>query len=71
MNKEAIIAAAKELGRVVLFAAITAAIGWFTQLVTTLDPGSTYYIVGTVLLRLVDKYVHANPNINAQGVAPF
>lgn len=65
--KEAI----KELARVVILAAVTAAVGWLSQKVGHLDPSSAYYVVGTLVLRLVDKYVHANPNINAKGILPL
>jgi uncharacterized membrane protein len=69
--QDAILEAAKEGGRVVLFAAITALIGYLGHLLTGLDPNSLYYIAGTTLLKLVDKYVHENEDISAKGIAPF
>lgn len=71
MNKEAILEAVKEVGRLAFFAALTAVLGWASTKVSSFDPTSTYYIVGTVLLRLVDKYVHASPDIDRNGIAPF
>ncbi len=69
--QKAIIEALKEAGRIALFAAIAAVIGWATTQVSSWDPNSTYYIVATVLIRLADKYVHENKDIKADGIAPF
>ncbi|MGB3684970.1 MAG: hypothetical protein WA991_03995 [Ornithinimicrobium sp.] len=71
MDKEAIKKMALEAGRIALFAAITALIAWATEQLAGLDPGSSFYIIGTLLLRLVDKYVHEAQNIDAKGIAPF
>lgn len=66
MNKKALLEAAKELGRVLLFAAI----GWGIGYVTSLPENTTTAVV-LLVLRAADKYVHENPNIEAKGVAPF
>lgn len=66
MNREALLEATKELGRVVLFAAVGWAIGYLTSL-----PENTTTAVGLLVLRAVDKYVHESPEINANGVVPF
>lgn len=71
MNKQAIIEAVKEVGRLAFFAALTAVLGWATTKVSSLDPSSVYYIVGTLVLRAVDKYLHTNPDTKATGIAPF
>lgn len=62
---------AKEAGRIALFAAATALLGYFAQAITSLDPNSLYYVLGTVVLRLADKYIHEKQSINANGLAPF
>lgn len=71
MNREALIEMVKEAGRIAFFAALTAVVAWAGQKVGALDPNSVFYIVGTLVLRLVDKYIHENQDIKAQGVAPF
>lgn len=70
MNKQAILEAVKEVARIALFAAITAVVGWLSEKVAGLDPSSVYYVVGTLFLRAVDKYIHKSPSEN-QGLAPF
>lgn len=66
MNKLATIEALKELGRVLLFAAI----GWAVAYVTALPETSTTAII-LLVLRTLDKYIHENPAIKAKGIAPF
>ena len=61
----------KEGLRIALFAGITALIGWLGQVLAGLDPNSTYVVIGTVVLRLIDKYIHENRHIAANGIAPF
>ena len=65
MNK-AITEAAKELGRVLLFAAISWGIAYLTAL-----PESQTTLIGLFLLRTLDKFVHENDNIKAKGIAGF
>ena len=71
MNKEAILEAVKEVARLALFAALTAAVAWATERLSGLDPSSTFYIIGTVVLRFVDKFLHSNEDISATGISPF
>ena len=71
MDRKAIIEAVKEVGRLAFFAALTAVIGWVSTKISSFDPSSTYYIVGTVLLRLVDKYIHVSDTTERNGVSPF
>lgn len=66
MNRKALLEAAKELGRVLLFAAI----GWGIAYLTSLPESSTT-LVALFVLKSLDKFVHENPNIKANGVAPF
>lgn len=69
--KQAFIETVKEVGRIAFFAAIAAVIGYVTTKVSNLDPNSTFYILATLALKLVDKYVHTNEDMSAQGIAPF
>jgi len=71
MDKKAIVDAVKEVGRLAFFAALTAIIGWATTKISSFDPSSTYYIVGTVILRFVDKYIHVSDTTVRNGIAPF
>lgn len=71
MNQEAIIKTLKEAGRIALFAAITAVVGYAGEQLAGLDPNSVYFIVGTLALKLVDKYLHENANVPVKGLAPF
>ena len=69
-NKQALKEAVKEVLRIALFAAVTAVVGWASQELAGLDPSSTFYVVGTLVLRLVDKYIHKLDS-PAKGIAPF
>ena len=71
INTKAIVEGVKELLRIALFGALTAATGWLAQKVNLLDPTSLYYIVGTLALRFLDKVVHKNENISVNGISPF
>lgn len=71
MNKQAIIESLKEVIRIVVLAAITAAVGWATNKLSGLDPNSLFYVVGTLVLRFVDKWLHENQNVSAKGLLPF
>lgn len=71
MDKKAILEAVKEVGRLVFFAGLTAVIGWATTKISSFDPTSTYYIVGTMVLRFLDKYIHDSETTERSGIAPF
>ncbi len=71
MNRKAIWEGLKEVGRIAFLAAVTAAIAWATDAVDLLDPTSTFYIVGTLVLRFADKYLHENQDVKISGIAPF
>lgn len=71
MNKQAIIEAIKEVARLAFFAAISAVIAWATTKLAKLDPNSVYVIVGTVILRAADRYVHKDDGLKVNGLAPF
>lgn len=69
--KNAIISTIKEGLRIALFAALSALVAWGSNKLAGLDPSSSTVVLGTIVIRLVDKYVHENKNINAKGIAPF
>lgn len=71
MDKQAIIEAVKELARIAFFGAIAAVLSWATTKIANIDPNSVYAVVGTIVLRVVDKWVHENENVKAGGLAPF
>lgn len=69
-NKQALIEALKEVGRLAFLGAVTAVLGYLTQLVAGLDPNSVYYVVGTVVLRAIDRYLHKSPDTKLTGISP-
>lgn len=71
MNKDALIEALKELARVAFLGAVSAGLAWLTTQVGNLDPNSTYAIVGTLVLKVIDKYVHKADNIPVKGISPI
>lgn len=70
MNK-ALLETLKEGLRIALFAGLSILVAWGSAQLTDMDPSSIIVISGTVVLRLIDKFVHDNENINAGGIAPF
>jgi len=70
MNK-ALIKTVKEGLRIALFAGLSALVAWASTELTSLDPSSMIVVVGTVVLRLADKFIHENGDIKANGIAPF
>lgn len=71
IDRQAIIEAVKEVGRLAFFAAATAVVAWATERLGMLDPSSVFYVAGTFVLRYVDKYIHEAKAIKANGLAPF
>lgn len=71
INYKAVWEGVKEVGRLALFAALSAAAAWLTDKLSGLDPNSVWVIVGTVILRFWDKYRHKNPAVKSNGIAPF
>jgi hypothetical protein len=69
--KDAVISTVKEALRIALFAGIAALVAWGSDKLAGLDPSSTTVIIGTIVIRLADKFVHENEDINAKGIAPF
>ncbi len=70
-TRKAIVETVKELGRIVLFGGLAALAGYLTEKLNGMQPTELYYIVMTVMLRLIDKFIHQNTNIALKGLAPF
>ena len=60
----------KQVARVIFLAAVTALAGWIAQKVSSLDPGSAEYIVGTLVLLFIDKVVHVSDKTKLNGISP-
>lgn len=71
MNQKAIEETVREVLRIAVLGAVAGLVSWATTKVAGLDPNSVYAIVGTIVLRAADKYVHANPTNGKQGILPF
>lgn len=71
INKQAALEMLKTAGRLAFFAALAAIIAYFGHVLAGLDQTNLFVMAGTLLLSMVDKYVHENDNIKLSGVAPF
>lgn len=69
--KKAVTSAVMEAGRIFFLAGVSAIVAWGTTQLTALDPTSTWVVVGTLVLKVADKFVHDNDKMKANGVAPF
>lgn len=69
MNTDALFQAMKEVVRLAVFAAVSA---FVASLLSSFD-GSTepVFVVLTLVLRFVDKWIHENENTNWKGLLPF
>lgn len=70
MNK-AVVDTLKEAGRIALFAAVSALVAWGLKELGVQDQTDVIVITGTIVLRLVDKFLHKDDNIKFNGIAPF
>ena len=71
MDRKAIVEAIREVLRLAVFGALAAVVSWGLTQVANLDPNSVYAIVGTLVLRAADRYVHANSTTTKTGLLPF
>lgn len=67
----ALVEALKEGLRIALFAGVTALVAWASKELELMDPTSTFYIVGTMGLRLVDKFIHEDDTNDLKGLSPL
>lgn len=70
-RKDAIIATIKEAGRIAIFAGISALIEWGYAQVAQMPADGAVTMVLTLVLRLVDKFIHKNENSDKNGLLPF
>lgn len=68
---KAVLEAVKEVGRLAFFAAISAIVAWASEELAGLDPTSVQVVVGTVILRFIDKWIHENEKTKLKGISPF
>lgn len=66
INKTALVEAAKELGRVVVLAAVGFGLAYVTEL-----PQTETTVVVLAVLRFVDKFLHVSPDTKVSGLVPF
>lgn len=85
MNKQALVEVAKSFGRFIYFGVLGLIVVFLTSLVAggslnnvAIDLGGQHFNVGFIIVALVaaagkaiDRYVHANDKISANGIAPF
>lgn len=63
--------AIKEVARMAVLAGISAAIGWGVTQLGSFEPSSVYVVVGLPVLRAIDKWLHENKDVKANGLVPF
>ena len=68
MNKVTLVAALKEIGRLALFSLPGALILLFTE---NPELAGLWGLPVLYILRAIDKGIHEDENINANGIAPF
>lgn len=71
MDKLAIYESVKELARIVVFAAVAAAVTAALDYLAGLNSAELWVIVLTAALRFADKYIHTAEGIKANGLVPF
>lgn len=71
VTKNAILETVKEAGRIAVFAGVSALVAWATNKLSGLDPNSTFVVVGTLVLRLLDKWVHVSDRVSLNGLVKF
>lgn len=68
MTKKPLLEAVKELGRLLIFSLPGALILYFTQ---SPELAGAYGVPILYLLRALDKGIHEDVNVPAQGLVPF
>lgn len=67
-DKQALVEALQEIMRVVFFASVSALIAFGLQKLGMQDQTDTVVILGTLVLKGLDKYVHDNKSIKLNGI---
>lgn len=61
----------KEGGRLVIFAAVAALVSFLLNTVVPTLPSTSTTMILTLVLRMVDKWVHENEDVKANGLTPW
>lgn len=70
MDMKAIVSMIKEGLRIAFFAGVSALVAWATTKLSSANPTSTFVIAGTIVLKLIDQYVHKSDSIKLNGISP-
>lgn len=71
MNKKVILDFVKEGLRVAIFGAISSLVAFGLNQLGAGDQSSTVVIVGTLVLKALDRAIHEDKSISAKGILPF
>lgn len=67
-DKKALTEALQEVGRVALFAAVSAVVAYLLKQLAGMDQTDMVVVVGTLALKLVDRYIHENKSMKSNGL---
>lgn len=67
-NQKALAEAVQEVVRVAFFAALSAVVAFLLNKLAGMNQTDVVVMVGILLLKLVDKYIHENPKIKLNGL---
>ncbi len=67
-DKKYIWEAVQEMSRVAFFATVSALVAWGLQQLGVKDQSQPIVLVGTLLLKGLDNYIHNNPKIKSNGL---
>ena len=68
LDKKVLYEALQEMARVAFFASVSALVAYGLKQLSGQDQSQTVVLVGTLLLKGLDKYVHDNPAIKSNGL---
>lgn len=68
LDKKALSEALQEMGRVALFAAVSALIAYGLKQLAGMDQTELVVVLGTLVLKLADKYVHDSKYVKYNGL---
>lgn len=71
VDKKAVVEAVKLVLRIALFGALSTVVTWALNVFLPGLPEGEIRTILTVLVTMLDKYIHENPAIESKGIAPF
>ncbi len=71
MNKKVVLDFVKEGLRVAIFGAISSLVAYGLNQLGASDQTNTVVIVGTLVLKALDRAIHEDQSINSKGILPF